>query len=93
MMKKIRISAKDLVMFLYSAGDLSYEKKAQKNKGTELHTYLQNQYQIEDEKEVFVETLFTHDTYSLHITGRIDGVLRRDKEIIIEEIKLYKDIR
>lgn len=87
MMKRVRISAKELVSFLFSAGDLSSEKKSSKNIGTQIHSLWQSKYLEEDQKEVFVETLFEHENYDLHITGRIDGVLKRDDKLIIEEIK------
>jgi len=86
-MKQVRISAKELVGFLFSAGDLSREKKSSKNIGTQIHMLWQSKYLEDDQKEVFVETLFQHEDYDLHITGRIDGVLKRQDKLIIEEIK------
>ena len=84
---KQRISVRDLVTFLYSAGDLSSEKKSSKALGTQIHQMWQGKYKEDDQKEVFVETFFQHGDYDLHITGRIDGVLRRDGDLVIEEIK------
>ena len=83
-MKQVRISAKELVGFLFSAGDLSREKKSSKNIGTQIHMLWQSKYLEDDQKEVFVETLFQHEDYDLHITGRIDGVLKRQDKLIIK---------
>jgi DNA excision repair protein ERCC-2 len=91
-MKNIRISAKDIVEFIYSGGDLTNEFSSNKRaqEGTEVHKYIQDMYEEEDQKEVFVETLFEHEDYSFHITGRMDGLLKIDNKLVIEEIKSTK---
>ncbi len=92
MMKNIRISAKDIVKFIYSGGDLTSEFQSNKRalEGIEAHKYLQNKYQDDDQKEVFVETIFECGNYCFHITGRMDGLLKENNKIIIEEIKSTK---
>ncbi len=91
-MKKIKITAKEIVKFIYSGGDLTSEFQSNKRalQGTEAHTYLQNKYQEEEKKEVFVETLFEVGEYSFYITGRMDGLLKENNHLIIEEIKSTK---
>jgi DNA excision repair protein ERCC-2 len=88
-MKDIKITAKELVEFLYSGGDLTSEFKSNKRamQGTEAHAFLQSQYTEVDQKEVFVETLYDFDEYSFHITGRMDGLLKEENKPVIEEIK------
>ncbi|PAT02036.1 hypothetical protein CI105_04015 [Candidatus Izimaplasma bacterium ZiA1] len=88
-MKKVKIGVKDIIDFIYSGGDLVSEFRLKKRAqiGTLAHQHLQNQYNDEDEKEVFLETLFDYEDYSLHITGRIDGLLKENDKYIIEEIK------
>jgi len=88
-MESIRISAKELVSFLYAAGDLASQTQMKNaaNIGQQMHTFRQNQYQNEDQKEVFVETKEVISDYAMHITGRIDGVLMRDGKQVLEEIK------
>jgi len=88
-MDDIRISAKDLVTFLYAAGDLATQTKLKHaaNTGQRMHNLRQSQYSDTDQKEVFVETKEVFNDIRFHITGRIDGVLHRENEIIIEEIK------
>ena len=91
-MKNIRISAKDIVKFIYSGGDLTSEFQSNKRalEGIEAHSYLQNKYHSDDQKEVFVETNFLYEDYSFHITGRMDGLLKENNKLIIEEIKSTK---
>ncbi len=91
-MKNIRITAKDIVKFIYSGGDLTSEFQSNKRalEGTEAHKYLQNKYKDTDKKEVSVETLFEYEDYSFYITGRMDGLLIENSKLIIEEIKSTK---
>ncbi|MFK5883695.1 MAG: helicase C-terminal domain-containing protein [Candidatus Izemoplasma sp.] len=91
-MKNIKITAKEIVQFLYSGGDLVGEFQSNKRalEGTEAHQYLQNKYQKDDQKEVSVETLFDYENYSFHITGRMDGLLLENNKLIVEEIKSTK---
>ncbi len=48
---------------------------------------MQSQYEEEDKKEVKVETIYDYKDYSFHLTGRMDGLLKVDNKLIIEEIK------
>ncbi len=91
-MKNIKITAKDIVKFIYSGGDLTSEFQSNKRalEGIEAHSYLQNKYKEDDKKEVSVETLFEHGGYSFYITGRMDGLLKENSKLIIEEIKSTK---
>ena len=68
-MKNIKITAKDIVKFIYSGGDLTSEFQSNKRalEGIEAHSYLQNKYKEDDKKEVSVETLFEHGGYSFYI--------------------------
>jgi len=91
-MKKLKITAKELVKFIYSGGDLTSEFQSNKRalQGIEAHTFLQNKYGQDDQKEVSVETLFEVGEYSFYITGRMDGLLKENNKLIIEEIKSTK---
>lgn len=92
-MNNIKISAKEIVEFIYSGGDLTSEYSSNKRalEGIEAHKFLQDQYDEElDKKEVFVETLFDFKDYSFHITGRMDGLLNENGKLIVEEIKSTK---
>ena len=91
-MKNIKITAKEIVEFLYSGGDLSSEFQSNKRalEGSEAHRHLQSKYNEEDRKEVSVETLFERGDYSFYITGRMDGLLKEGNKLIVEEIKSTK---
>ncbi len=88
-MKKINITAKEIVQFIYSGGDLTSEFKSNKRalQGIDAHAFLQNKYGEEDKKEVRVETLYDYEAYSFYITGRMDGLIKENGKLIIEEIK------
>ena len=91
-MKNIKITARDIVNFIYSGGDLTNEFQSNKRalEGIESHSYLQNKYHEGDQKEVSIETLFEDGDYSFYITGRMDGLLKENNKLIIEEIKSTK---
>ncbi len=84
-----RISVKELASFLHAAGDLGSQSGARNRRrlGQKLHEARQNDYLAGDEREVYVEAHLARGGHSLHISGRIDGVLHRDGECIVEEIK------
>ncbi|MBN2881757.1 PD-(D/E)XK nuclease family protein, partial [Candidatus Woesearchaeota archaeon] len=88
-MKELTISVKDMVELLYGSGNISSTKNLmiRAQEGTEIHKYWQNQYLDADKKEVVCQIKYERDDLSLEISGRIDGVLFRDNEVIIEEIK------
>lgn len=85
----IRVSAKDIVELLYGSGDLSGNLATleRARQGTEIHQYWQSSYPESSEKEVFVKTLLSDDSFDLEITGRIDGIHIQEDGIHLEEIK------
>ena len=91
-MYNIKMTARDIVKFIHSGGDLTSEYQSNKRalEGTEAHKYLQDKYKTTDKKEVSVETLFEYEDYSFHITGRMDGLITEGNKLIIEEIKSTK---
>ena len=91
-MKNIKITAKEIVEFIYSGGDLTSEFSSNKRaqQGIEVHKHIQAHYEETDQKEVSVETLFDYEDYSFYITGRMDGLLIKDNKRIIDEIKSTK---
>jgi DNA excision repair protein ERCC-2 len=88
-MKEISISVKDIVELLYGSGNITSTKNLlqRAQEGTDIHKYWQNQYSETDKKEVVCQIKYEQDDLTLSIQGRIDGVLIRDNEVIIEEIK------
>ena len=91
-MYNIKMTAKDIVKFIHSGGDLTSEFQSNKRalEGIDAHKYLQDRYKEADQKEVSVETLFEYEDYSFHITGRMDGLITENNKLIIEEIKSTK---
>ena len=88
-MNVLQISVRDLVELLYGSGSITNLKDLQKRgqEGTMIHQYWQSKYLPEDQKEVFVQSSYETESFTINISGRIDGVLLRDETIIIEEIK------
>lgn len=86
---EIKASVKEIVELIYGSGDLISQSKLAKRaeEGTLIHQHHQEQYKDTDESEVYVEYTETNDDYNLFISGRIDGVIKRNKKTIIEEIK------
>lgn len=91
-LKEIRVSAKDIALFLFGSGDITTDRVLQirAQEGTEIHQYWQSQYKEEDLKEVFVKTVFEHEEFQIEVTGRIDGILLENGELVLEEIKSTK---
>jgi DNA excision repair protein ERCC-2 len=88
-MKQLQISVKEIAELIYGSGNISSTKNlmVRAQEGTDIHKYWQNLYSEFDRKEVVCSYLYDRDDITLEISGRIDGVLLRDDEIIIEEIK------
>ncbi len=88
-MEEHRVSVKELVMFLYSSGDMENQTKRKNARiiGQRLHGEHQSAYQSDDESEVFVRGRFEKNDYVLVVSGRIDGVLRQGENVVVEEIK------
>lgn len=88
-MKEIAVSVKDIVELIYGSGNITSTKAlmTRATLGTEIHQYWQKQYLENDQKEVVCQIKYSRDDFNLEISGRIDGVLNRDEELIIEEIK------
>lgn len=92
LLKEHRISVKEIAELLYGSGNITSDRVLQTRamEGIEIHQYWQNQYTEFDSKEVFVKTSFEHEDIQLDISGRIDGILVREDQIILEEIKSTK---
>ena len=88
-MKLMQVSVRDLVGLIYGSGSITNLKDLQQraNEGTIIHQEWQSKYLPDDQKEVFVSSMYTTEWIELTISGRIDGVLNRDHHYIIEEIK------
>ena len=82
----IRVSVKEIVGFVYQAGDLQSELALGRDQlGIKLHQLIQHQYTDEDQAEVVVHTTVDVLGESFSVHGRIDGI--RQSGSILEEIK------
>lgn len=88
-MKVIQTSAKEIAELLFGSGNLANERllMVRAQEGMEIHQYWQGKYLPEDQKEVFVKTEIDEEDYHLIVTGRIDGIVNREGDIMLEEIK------
>lgn len=88
-MATIRIAVREMAEYLYQHGDLSADtfQNISLIEGTRAHQYVQTQYLKEDQAEVPVVFSISKLSFDLIISGRIDGILTRDHEQVIHEIK------
>lgn len=88
-MSTIRVAVREMAEYLYQSGDLSSDmfQNVSLIEGTRAHQYVQHQYTKSDLAEVPVLFNFTHQSYDVMISGRIDGILVKDDEKVIHEIK------
>jgi DNA excision repair protein ERCC-2 len=87
----IHISVRNLVEHVYSSGSIDARFRSQSTllDGTRIHQKIQKTYQESDQKEVYLKTEVTIEDLSFMIDGRCDGLLFRDGEIIVDEIKSF----
>lgn len=85
----IQIAVRTLVEHVYSSGSIDSRFRSQSTllDGTRIHQKIQRTYQESDQKEVYLRTDVPIKDLVFTIDGRCDGLLFRDGEIIIDEIK------
>ena len=86
---KIEVGVREIAYFLYASGDLSQDffSNTSAIEGTKCHQFLQRKYNEQSQKEFFIKNNVKINDDEIELTGRIDGVLNENSEIIIEEIK------
>lgn len=87
-----KISVTDLAKFLYNSGDLTNEFFSNKRtlEGQIAHSFLQEQYNSTSQKEVRISKSAVIGSDNLTVSGIMDGLIRDNGQIIIEEIKSTK---
>lgn len=92
MNKTYKVGVKDLVTFLYQSGDLSSEtfQNVIALEGINAHQHIQGQYEIDDVSEYPIEYTSMVNDSKFTLSGRIDGVKKKNNEYILEEIKSTK---
>lgn len=89
----IRISVRNLIEFILRCGNIDSGFCGSKRavEGTRIHRKIQKNRGGNYESEVVVKQTIDYDDFILIIEGRIDGVLERDGQFCIEEIKSVTD--
>ncbi len=85
----IQVSVRELVDFALRSGNLGapFIAAARAVEGTRGHQLIQQKWPTEQESEVPVTFLYRAEPFSLEISGRVDGVLYQNRELLVEEIK------
>lgn len=89
----IKISVRNLIEFILRCGDIDSGFCGSKRavEGTRIHRKIQKNRDGNYESEVIVKHTIDFDDFTLTIEGRIDGVLEKDGQFCIEEIKSVTD--
>jgi DNA excision repair protein ERCC-2 len=87
--REVQISVRTLVEYVYSGGsiDSRFRTPSTLADGTRIHQKIQKTYEESDQKEVYFRTEIPYENTNFIIDGRCDGLLFRNGEIIIDEIK------
>lgn len=85
----IQIAVRTLVEHVYSSGSIDSRFRSQSTllDGTRIHQKIQRTYQDSDQKEVYLRADLPFKDVIFTIDGRCDGLLLRNGEVIIDEIK------
>ncbi|MEI9962726.1 MAG: hypothetical protein WDM76_16900 [Limisphaerales bacterium] len=85
------VSVRDLVQFVLQEGDLGGERQFVGSDralaGIRGHQKIQRSRPGDYQKEVPVERMVEADDFTLHLRGRIDGLLITERAVLLEEIK------
>lgn len=89
MLPDVRLSVRALVEYVYRSGsiDNKFRTATTMTDGTKAHKAIQSTYEETDFKEVFLKTEMEYENLNFVIEGRCDGLIIRDDEILIDEIK------
>lgn len=95
--EEVRISVRGLVEFILRQGDIdnrhygSYDNAMQE--GGRIHRMIQRRMGAEYQAEVSLKITFQAEGYSLTVEGRADGIIQKEDQVTIDEIKgTYRDI-
>lgn len=86
---EIKVSVRELIEFVLRCGNLvsSFAGSSRNIDAIKAHQKIQKNSGPNYNKEVAISHIVIKDNISLEINGRIDGVITKDKNIIIDEIK------
>ncbi|WP_139311285.1 ATP-dependent DNA helicase [Bacillus sp. MRMR6] len=85
----VHISVRRLVEYVFSSGSIDSRFRSQTTllDGTRVHQRIQKTYEECDQKEVYLSIDIPYDNLVYRIDGRCDGLLFRNGEVTIDEIK------
>lgn len=89
MENKIKVSVRNLVEFIMRQGNIDnrYVGSVKAIEGIKGHQKVQKSYGENYQAEVAIKHSFKYDNLDMQIEGRIDGILKENQTIIIDEIK------
>ncbi len=97
-MEQIKISVRNLVEFILRSGDIDnrHGRAAQKEamqEGSRIHRKIQRRMGADYQPEVSLKIELERNQYVLILEGRADGIIVRDGQTIIDEIKgIYQNV-
>ena len=97
-MEQIKISVRNLVEFILRSGDIDnrHGRAAQKEamqEGSRIHRKIQRRMGADYQPEVSLKIELEREQYVLILEGRADGIIVRDGQTIIDEIKgIYQNV-
>ncbi|NRD79632.1 ATP-dependent DNA helicase [Bacillus sp. BRMEA1] len=91
MSNEMKISVRNLVEYVFRSGSIDSRFRPQNslNDGTKAHQKIQKTYHEGDQKEVYLKAEIQFKEIMFIIDGRCDGLLFRDGETVIDEIKSF----
>ncbi|QOR64577.1 ATP-dependent DNA helicase [Cytobacillus suaedae] len=89
MLPEIKLSVRTLVEYVYRSGsiDNKFRTTTTLTEGTKAHKAIQSTYNETDQKEVFLKTEIEYEYMLYKIEGRCDGLIFRNDDVLIDEIK------
>ena len=95
--EEVSVSVRRLVEFILRHGDIDNRKvMAPENamqEGSRIHRMIQRRMGAEYQAEVPLKMAFPGDEYTLSVEGRADGIIQKDGQVTIDEIKgTYRDL-
>jgi len=87
---EIRISVRNLVEFIMRSGDIEsdFTGRSRGVEGTRAHQKVQKSRHLENyQTEITLSHSIEYGDYTLTVSGRTDGIIKKDGQIIIDEIK------
>ncbi len=93
MKNEFTVSVRYLVEFVLNSGDLDlggFTSADRAREGQRIHTKIQNSRGDDYSKEVQVSKTIDCGEFQVNLNGRIDGIITKEDELIIEEIKTIK---